>query len=112
MKRVLNEKIEKIITTQLNNLKLVVNNNIVRYKTVKKNEKIEKIMTMQLNNMKLLINIEGEDITLIIWFLKECFPYGLHCQLILLVIKVCLNAVLFLLFITIIRILFHKKISQ
>lgn len=66
MKRVLNEKIEKIITTQLNNLKLVVNNNIVRYKTVKKNEKIEKIMTMQLNNMKLLINIEGEDITLII----------------------------------------------
>ena len=70
-------------------------------------------MATQLNReMKLLINIEGEDMTLIIWFLKECFPYGLHCQLILLLIMVCLNAVLFLLFITIVRILVHKKISQ
>ena len=69
-------------------------------------------MTTQLNNMKLLIKIEGEDMALIIWFFKERFPYGLHCQLILLVIMVCLDAVLFFLFITVIRILVHKKISQ
>ena len=59
MKRVQNKKIEKIITTHLNNLKLVVNNNTVMYKSVKTvlNKKVEKIITTQFKkNLRLVVN--------------------------------------------------------